>query len=62
MIKVVKDLLSIFFKNPDYFYSGDFIKITDQKQLYCFKTLNTFFLMLERFKLNKLINKMTQLK
>lgn len=62
MIKVVKDLLSIFFKNPDYFYSGEFIKITDKKQLYCLQTLNKLFLMLERFKLDRLINRMSQLK
>lgn len=62
MIKVVKDLLSIYFKNPSYFYSGENIKITDKKQLYCLKTLNTLFLMLEKFKLDRLINKMTQLK
>lgn len=29
MVKVVKDLLSIYMKKPDYFYSGEFIKLTD---------------------------------
>lgn len=62
MVKVAKDLLSIHMKNPNYFYSGEFIKLTDQKQLHCFKTLTTVFLMLERFKLDRLINKMAALK
>jgi acyl-CoA oxidase len=62
MTKVVKDLLSIYMKRPDYFYTGDFVKITDEKQLFCLQTLNTVFLTLEKFKLNRLINKMTHLK
>lgn len=62
MIKVVKDLLAIYMKKPDYFYNGDIIKLTDKKQLYCLKTLSTVFLVLEKFKLDRLINKMSNLK
>jgi acyl-CoA oxidase len=62
MIKVAKDLLGIAMKKPDYFYTGDNIKLTEDKQLHCLKTLNTVFLMLERLRLNKLIAKMSQLK
>ena len=62
MVKVVKDLLAIYMKRPDYFYTGEFIKITDKNKLYCLKTLSTLFLMLEKFKLDRLINKMTTLK
>lgn len=62
MIKVVKDLLSIYMKRQDYFYTGDFIKITEEKQLFCLQTLNKLFLMLEKFKLDRLITKMTNLK
>jgi len=46
MVKVVKDLLSIYMKKPDYFYDGDYIKITNKDQLHCLKTLSTVFLML----------------
>jgi hypothetical protein len=46
MVKVVKDLLSIYMKKPDYFYDGDYIKITNKDQLHCLKTLSTIFLML----------------
>lgn len=62
MIKVVKDLLSIFMKRQDYFYCGEFIKVTEEKQLFCLQTLHKLFLMLERFKLDRLIAKMTALK
>ena len=59
MVKVVKDLLSIYVKRPDYFYTGESIKVTDQKQLLDFKTLMNLFLILEKFKLDKLLNRMT---
>jgi acyl-CoA oxidase len=62
MIKVVKDLLSISMKKPDFFYSGEFIKLSDKNELYCLKTMNVLFQMLEKFKLERLINKMTTLK
>lgn len=62
MVKVVKDLLSIYMKRPDYFYSGEVTKLTDQKQLLDFKTLMNVFLVLEKFKLDKLLNRMTELK
>jgi len=62
MVKVVKDLLSIYMKKPDYFYTGQDVKLTDPKQLTDFSTLMNVFLSLERFKLNKLINRMTELK
>lgn len=62
MVKVVKDLLSIYMKKPDYFYNGENIKLTDVKQLLDLKTLMDVFLMLEKFKLNKLINRMSELK
>jgi hypothetical protein len=62
MVKVVKDLLSIYMKKPDYFYNGNYIKITNKNQLHCLKTLSTVFLMLEKFKLDRLINKMSTFK
>ena len=34
MVKVVKDMLTIFNKNPDAFYNGEFIKISNIKELY----------------------------
>lgn len=46
MVKVVKDLLSIYMKKPDYFYDGEYLKITNKDQLHCLKTLSTVFLML----------------
>ena len=62
MIKVVKDLLSIYMKNPDFVYNGEFIKLTDKKELYNLKTLSIVVQMIEKFKLDRLINKMTELK
>jgi len=62
MVKVVKDLLTIYGKNQDYFYSGEFIKINDKSRLYCLKTMKILFQMLERYRLDKLISKMTNLK
>lgn len=46
MVKVAKDLLSIYMKRPDYFFTGENIKLTDEKQLNCLKTLQTLFFML----------------
>ena len=60
--QVVKDLLSIFMKNPTYFYSEDSIKITDISQLNNLSTMNIFFQMIEKFKLDRLVSKMTKLK
>jgi len=62
MVKVVKDLLTIYAKRPDYFYNGDSIKLTDKSQVFCLKTLSTIFLIVEKFKLDRLINKMASLK
>lgn len=62
MIKVVKDLLSIYMKRPDYFYSGDSIKLTDKSQLSCLKTMTDLFQMVEKFKLDRLLNRMAALK
>lgn len=62
MVKVVKDLLSIYMKRPDYFFVGENIKLTEEKQLNCLKTLQTFFFMLERLRLNRLLTRMTELK
>lgn len=62
MIKVVKDLLSIYMKKPDYFYTGSNIKLTESKQLHCLKSIQTLLLMLEKYKLDRLINKMGHLK
>jgi len=62
MIKVVKDMLTIYMKNPEFFYNGEFIKIGDKNELFCLKTMSTFFQMIEKFKLDRLINKMTTLK
>ena len=62
MIKVVKDLLSIYMKNPDFVYNGEFIKISDKNDLYNLKTLSILIQMIEKFKLDRLINKMTNLK
>lgn len=62
MIKVVKDLLGIYFKRPEYFYQGENIKLKDKRQLFCEKTLLTIFHMIERHRLLKLINKMQNLK
>lgn len=45
MVKVVKDLLSIYMKRPDYFYTGDRLKLTDKSQLFCLKTLISVFQM-----------------
>lgn len=62
MIKVVKDLLSIYMKNPDFVYNGDFIKISNKKDLYDLKTLSVLLQMIEKFKIDRLIGKMTSLK
>ena len=62
MVKVAKDLLTIYMKKPEYFYNGDIIKLTDKNQLFCLKTLSTIFLIVEKFKLDRLINKMSNLK
>ena len=62
MVKVVKDLLSIYMKQPDYFYQGEPVKLTDIKQLHCLKTLSTIFLVKEKQKLDNLLAKMTHLK
>lgn len=62
MIKVVKDMLSIYMKNPEFVYGGEFIKIADKNELFCLKTVSVIFQMIEKFKLDRLINKMTTLK
>jgi acyl-CoA oxidase len=62
MIKVVKDMLTIYMKNPDFVYNGEFIKIGDKNELFCLKTMSVIFQMIEKFKLDRLINKMTSLK
>ena len=62
MVKVVKDLLTIYMKKPDYFYQGEPVKLTDIKQLNCLKTLSTVFLVKEKHKLDTLLTKMTNLK
>lgn len=62
MVKVMKDLLSIYSKRPDYFYDGKPVKLTDAKQLHCFQTLTTVFRVLEKAKLDRLIGRMGELK
>lgn len=62
MVKVAKDLLSIYLKRPDYFFTGKDIKLTQDTQLHCLKTLHTLFLMLERLRLQRLLARMTELK
>ena len=56
MIKVVKDLLSIYMKNPDFVYNGEFIKISDKNDLYNLKNLSILIQMIEKFKLDMMIN------
>lgn len=43
MIKVVKDMLTIFQKNPDAFYNGEFIKVGKVEELHNMDTLLTLF-------------------
>lgn len=44
MIKVAKDMLSLYFKNPEYFYNGENLKITEANQLLDLKILNKLFM------------------
>ena len=49
-------------KNPDFVYNGEFIKVSNKNELYNLKTLSILLQMIEKFKLDRLINKMTELK
>ena len=62
MVKVVKDMLTIFRKNPDAYYNGDFIKIDKIDQLRNLNTLGTLFEMRHKHLLMKLVEKMMGLK
>ncbi len=62
MIKVAKDLLSMFMKDPNYFYQEDFKIITNKSNLLDINILSNTLYMLEKYKLMKLVSKMSQLK
>ena len=62
MIKVVKDLLSIYMKNPDFVYNGDFVKLINKEELYDLGRMSVVLQMIEKFKLDRLIGKMSSLK
>jgi len=40
MIKVAKDMLSLYMKNPDYFYQGENICLSSKEDLLCLKKLS----------------------
>ncbi len=62
MIKVAKDLLSIFMKNSDYFYDGEAVTIDSFDKLKQLSTMLQLFRLRERKYLGRLINKMTSFK
>ena len=62
MIKVVKDMLSLFMKTPEYFYNGEDVCLISKGDLFCLKKLSQLFELREKRNLEKLINKMTTLK
>jgi hypothetical protein len=43
MIKVVKDLLSIYMKNQDFFYNGEHLCLKNKSDLLCAKNLSKIF-------------------
>jgi acyl-CoA oxidase len=43
MIKVVKDMLSLYMKKPDYFYSGEPVCLKEKSDLTCLKKLSQLF-------------------
>lgn len=62
MIKVVKDMLAIFKKNPEAYYNGDFAKINSLDELRNISTLVTLFEARHKALLMRLINRMLELK
>lgn len=62
MIKVVKDMLSIYMKNPEAFYNGEFKKFIKLEELKDLKSMVTLFEMRHKHLLNKLVSTMAELK
>ena len=62
MVKVVKDMLTIFGKDPTAYYNGEFIKVSSVEELKKLETLVTLFEMRHKHLLMKLIEKMMSLK
>lgn len=55
MIKVAKDMLNIFRKNPNAYYNGELIKITDLSSLKSLTTLTTILDMRHKYYLLQLV-------
>jgi acyl-CoA oxidase len=62
MVKVVKDMLTIFRKDPGSFFAGPYVKVTSLDQLASMDTLKQLFQMRERHLLDTLVARMLQLK
>lgn len=62
MIKVVKDMLSLYVKKPEIFYNGEDVILSKKEDLFCLKKLSQLFQFREKRNIEKLIQKMTVLK
>ncbi len=58
MVKVVKDMLGIYMKNPEAYYNGEFKKFTKLEELKNLSTLVTLFEMRHKHLLTSLITRM----
>lgn len=51
MIKVAKDLLSLYVKKPEYFYNGECVCLNKKDDLFCLKKLSQLFELREKINL-----------